>query len=67
MVETIRQVVGVLCMWTLVGYFVAGAVPKPKTKVDAFKQTFWLGPLFWIGISACGLANLVKRRFFTPK
>jgi hypothetical protein len=67
MEEPIRQVVGVLCIWMLIGYFIAGAVPKPASKMSALRQTFWLGPLFWVGISLWGLCILAKRRFFTPK
>jgi len=64
MEETIRQVVGILCWWTLIGYFIAGAgaVSKPTSQKSALKQTFWLGPLFWIGIGIWGLCVLIKRK-----
>ena len=46
-----KDILGILCLWALIEYFLAGAVPKTNSKADGIKQTFWLGPLFWISIS----------------
>ncbi|MDD5651069.1 MAG: hypothetical protein PHF86_11745 [Candidatus Nanoarchaeia archaeon] len=49
MEEMIRRLVGILCFWSVAGYFLAAI---SKTKFKNKKQTiFWLiiyGPLCWI-------------------
>ena len=60
-----KDILGILCLWALIGYFLAGAVPKANSKADAIKQTLWLGPLFWVGISIWGLCVFVKRKCLT--
>jgi len=56
------SILGILCLWALIGYFVCGAVPKVTSKKSALKQTFWLGPLFWIGIGVVGIYVFIKRK-----
>ena len=60
-----KDVLGILCIWALIGYFLAGAIPKPKTKLDAACQALWLGPLFWVGISIWGICVFIKKKCLT--
>ena len=62
-----KDILGILCIWACIGYFLAGAraIPKPTTKAGAIKQTFWLGPLFWVGISIWGICVFIKRKCLT--
>jgi hypothetical protein len=59
------NILGLLCLWSLIGYFLCGAVPNPTDKKAALKQTFWLGPIFWIGISIWGICVFIKRKCLT--
>lgn len=59
------QIIGILCWWAIIGYFICGAVPKPTGKKSGLKQLFWLGPCFWVGIGIWGICVFVKRKILT--
>lgn len=52
-----EQVIGWLSIWALVGYFVAPWLPKTTTKNSALLQTFIIGPLAWVGVTALVLCK----------
>lgn len=57
------NIIGYLVLWSIVGYFMAGALPKINgDKKVAIKQLVILGPLFWAGISIWGVCVFVKRK-----
>lgn len=58
-------ILGILCIWALIGYFITGAIPEPKGKNAALRQTFWLGPLFWAGIGIWGICVFIKKKYLT--
>ena len=46
----IRTIVGLLCVWAMIGYFLAPAIPVPKERSKAFWLGISLGPFMWIGM-----------------
>ncbi len=58
------NVIGFLIVWTIVGYFICGALPKINgDKKVAVKQMIICGPMMWAGIAIWGVCVFVKRKF----
>jgi hypothetical protein len=52
----------ILSWWAILGFFAASFLPPTgEDKRVALKQTFILGPLFWIGVPICGLFFFAKK------
>lgn len=52
----------ILALWGFIGYFVGALTRKnkPTTRKEALWQTFYLGPVVWLGVLLFGLYFLLK-------
>jgi uncharacterized membrane protein YuzA (DUF378 family) len=57
-----ENLLNILILWAIIGFFICGFVPKVTGKKSALKQTFWLGPIFWIAIGICGSVVFIRKK-----
>jgi len=53
--DILTIIYSLLVWWALAGLGLALFLPKPETMKSAYKQWFWLGPVFWGGVLIYGI------------
>jgi hypothetical protein len=56
-----EEIIGYLCIWSLLGYFIGPTMSIPKNRKQALIQLFLCGPLMWVMFIPISIIKLLRR------